>query len=274
MYYLGSAGDAGRAKGEMVTNNLTTAGDELIASGVIFVCAAGNSNQKQVGSADADFNNYWSVSASTPLASATHNEFGSTCYNTTSRRGFPQQIGKYDSNGTVVYPVINIGALDDDFQVTGLERKVNYSDMGNQIDCYAPGDGTLTSNQSYSPEYARYDNTYPGATVLSYDCRFSGTSSACPTATGLIATALEVNRSWGWQEIRTWLQSLNEQTDLTFYQGPDPTTATSVSWSDLNSLMGGTKKVLYNNISNLPPNTITVSGAGLILSGSGLRITF
>ena len=274
MYYLGSAGDSGRAKGEMLTNNLTTAGDELIASGVIFVVAAGNSNQKQVGSADTDYNNYWSISAATPLASATHNEFGSICYNTTSRRGFPQQLGKYDTDGTVVYPAINIGALDDDAQPSGLERKVNYSDMGNQIDCYAPGDGTLTSNQSYSPEYARYDNTYTGATVLSYDCRFSGTSSACPTATGLIATALEVNRSWGWQEIRTWLQSLNEQTDLTFYQGPDPTTATSVSWSDLNSLMGGTKKVLYNNISNIPPNVITIGGAGLSLSGAGLSITF
>lgn len=274
MYYLGSAGDSGRAKGEMLTNNLTTAGDELIASGVIFVAAAGNSNQKQVGSADADYNNYWSVSASTPLASATHDEFGSTCYNTTSRRGFPQQMGKYDDNGTVVYPVINIGALDDDAQPSGLERKVSYSDMGNQIDCYAPGDGTLTSNQSYSPQYARYDNTYPGATVLSYDCRFSGTSSACPTATGLIATALEVNRSWGWQEIRTWLQSLTEQSGTTFYQGPNPTTATDTSWGDLNSLMGGTRKVIYNNVAALPPNSITIGGSGLILSGSGLTITF
>jgi hypothetical protein len=270
MAYLGSAGDAGRAKGEMLTNNLTTAGDELIASGVIFVVAAGNSNQKQVGSADTDYNNYWSVSASTPLSSATHNEFGSTCYNTTSRRGFPQQLGKYDAGGTVVYPAINIGALDDNDQSTGLERKVNYSDMGNQIDCYSPGDGTLTSNQSYSPEYARYDNTYPGATVLSYDCGFSGTSSACPTATGLIATVLEVNRSWGWSEIRTWLQSLTVQLDTTFYQGPDPVTATSVSWSDLNSLMGGTRKVLYNDIS---PSVITVGGAGLVLSGAGLTIT-
>ena len=273
MYYIGSAGDGGRCKGEMLDNNLTTAGDELIAAGVIFVVAAGNSNQKQVGSSQPDYNNYWSVNASTPLSSATHDEFGSTCYNTTSRRGFPQHIGKYTSGGTVIYPAINIGALDDDNNSgTGKEQKVNYSDMGEQIDCYAPGDGTLTSNLSYSPQYPRYDS-YPGG-LQSYDCRFSGTSSACPTATGLIATALETNRSWTWSDIRTWLQSLTEQADSTFYQGPDPATATSSDWSVLNSLMGGTRRVLYNNITVPTTSNVTIGGTGLTVSGAGLTITF
>jgi len=268
MAYLGSSGDGGRFKGEMVTNSLTEAGDELVASGVIFVVAAGNSNQQQVGSSNDNFNNYWASAASTPLTSATHTEFGATCYNTTSRRGFPQQLGKYSDGGNIVYPAINIGALDDNFTVDGLERKVNYSDMGDQIDCYTPGDNTLSSARTPYTLYNRYDQRVGGLT--SYDTSFSGTSSACPTATGLIATALEVNRSWGWQEIRTWLQSLTVQSASTFYQGPDPATATSSDWSDLNSLMGGTRRVGYNNI---PPNIITISGAGLTLSGAGLTIT-
>ena len=458
MRYLGSAGDANRAKGEMLPNNLTTAGDELIASGVIFVVAAGNSNQQQVSSANANFNNYWSSSAATPLSTATHSEFGYTCYNTTNRRGFPQQLGKYtDGGGNIVYPAINIGALDDTFTAGGLERKVNYSDMGDQIDAYLPADGTLTSNQSYSPEYARYDqyaigvtpavgfsgicsasavlsttgslsvsantgnqittgtgtatvvsiassllgggglassttptsgdnddgfwtlalpfnisyngvtystvyigtNSYitytagsslysnlgasvpalpkimltaqdnsaqriyygvtgsapnrtyrvrwegtnatsgtlgspnmvweatfyenapaqidiqigvnangPGSTM--YDCGFSGTSAACPVAAGLIATALEYNRSWGWADVRTWLQGLTTQSNTTFYQGPDPVTATSVDWADLNSLMGGTRKVAYNQF---PISPFILSGAGLTISGAGLTIT-
>jgi len=274
MYYIGTAGDAGRCKGEMLDNSLTTAGDELIASGVIFVVAAGNSNQKQVGSSHVDYNNYWSTSASTPLSSATHDEFGSTCYNTTSRRGFPQHLGKYTSGGQVVYPAINIGALDDDYNAGNLERKVSYSDMGEQIDCYAPGDGTLTSNLSYS-SYPRYDYTYAGSTQTSTDCRFSGTSSACPTATGLIATALETNRSWTWSDIRTWLQSLTEQSASTFYQGPDPTTATSTDWGVLNSLMGGTRKVLYNNIVAPPTSSnLSITGSNLRLGGNGLSINF
>jgi len=460
MAYIGSAGDSYRCKGEMLDNNKTTAGDELIAAGVIFVVAAGNSNQKQVGSSDPDFNNYWSTSAATPLASATHTALDgiSTCYNTTSRRGFPQQLGKYISGSEIVYPAINIGALDDSNTSTFpyLERKVNYSDMGNQIDCYTPGDGTLSASHgtaSYGSQYPRYDTyasasgfsgicstvaeltttgtfsaspntgnqitTEPGtANVVSiassllggdgltasttptsgnnddghwsvslpfnityngtsydsvyigtnsyitfsagsslysglsaerpvlpkimitaadnsaqriyygssgsspnrtyrvrwegtnfytgtlgnptmvweatfyenapshidiqigvnavvsegvtfYDTRFNGTSSACPTATGLIATALETNRNWTWQNVRTWLQSLVTQDASTFYQGPDPATATSTDWSDLNSLMGGIRRVAYNNITP----TITLSGLGLTIGGSGLSIS-
>jgi subtilisin family serine protease len=105
-----------------------------------------------------------------------------------------------------------------------------------------------------------------------YDTRFSGTSSACPTATGLIATALETNRTWTWQNIRTWLQSLTEQSASTFYQGPDPATATSADWANLNSLMGGTRRVGYNNITSTV--TVTVSGSGLTMGGSGLTIKF
>ena len=461
MAYIGSTGDGFRCKGEMLDNNLTTAGDELVAAGVIFVVAAGNSNQKQVGSSDSDFNNYWSTSAATPLAGATHIALDgiSTCYNTTSRRGFPQQLGKYTSGPSVVYPAINIGALDDDFTALGLERKVNYSDMGNQIDCYTPGDGTLSSawgteayprydtyalavatssgfsgicstsalltttgtfsvlpntgnqittgtgtanvvsiassliggigasspspttgtnddgywalslpfiinyngssynsvfigtnsyitfsggstqyinlsasnpalqkiminaadnsaqrifygslgsapNRTYHVRWEGTNNTsgtlgspnmvwevtfYENApsqidiqigvnarvntTATFYDTRFSGTSSACPTATGLIATALESNRSWTWQNVRTWLQSLTEQSASTFYQGPDPATATSADWADLNSLMGGTRLVGYNNIISTS-NSMSIGGSGLTISGSGLTITF
>jgi hypothetical protein len=266
MYYIGYYGDGQRCKGEMVANNLTTSGDELIRSGVIMVVAAGNSNQKQVGSAHPDYNNYWSTSAATPLSSATHTALDNTslCYNTTNRRGFPQQIGQYTANGVVNYPVINIGALDDNYQPDGKERKVDYSDMGEQIDCYAPADGTLTSNLYYATDYPRTDQ-YPGA-LTSYDCGFSGTSAACPVATGLIATKLQYNRTWTWKDIKAWLQTLTDQTATTFYQGPDPTTATSADWADVNSLMGGTRKVVYTTAQ--PTTTGTTSGT--FTMGAGL----
>jgi hypothetical protein len=247
MQYLGSTGDAGRFKGEMLTNNLTVAGDEMIASGVIFVVAAGNSNQQQVSSSHPNFNNYWSSSPATALTSAIHDEFGSFCYNTTNRRGFPQQLGKYTTGTTIVYPAINIGALDDSYQFDGKERKVNYSDMGNEIDVFTPGDGTLSAGWGFGVLIPRHDQRVGG--ITSYDGRFSGTSSACPTATGMIATALQYNRNWGWQDVRTWLHSLTEQSASTFYQGPEPSTATDPQWSDLNSLQGAARRVLYNNIS-------------------------
>jgi hypothetical protein len=257
MQYLGSTGDGGRFKGEMLTNNLTEAGAEMIASGVIFVVAAGNSNQQQVSSDHPNYNNYWSSTTATALTSAIHDEFGSFCYNTTNRRGFPQQLGKYTTGTTVVYPAINIGALDDNYQLDGKERKVNYSDMGNEIDVFTPGDGTLSAGWGFGLLVPRRDQRTGGLT--SYDGRFSGTSSACPTAAGMIATALEYNRNWDWQDVRTWLHSLNEQPALTFYQGPEPATATDVAWADLNSLMGAAPRVLYNNIVATTSTSLTAT---------------
>ena len=439
MSYVGVYGDANRMKGETLDNSTTVAGEELINAGVIFVCAAGNSNQKQVGPSHPDYNNYWSISANTPLSSATHNEFGFTTYNTTNRRGFPQQLGKYSENGTVIYPAINIGALDDSYQGGTLERKVNYSDMGEEIDCYAPADGTLAgvnttsgyirpdkytytynlstldggitgictesltisgtnkfsstplksfkitttstvgtattiinnllgsasltastiptvggtddgywtltlpfnisfggisysqiyvgtnsyitfgqgstlySSLSYSnPPYpkimissvdnscqriyygtegsspnqtyrVRFEGTNrtsgtlgspnmvweavfyesspsefdihtgvnarvstPAQITNFYDAKFSGTSAACPVATGLIATKLQYNRDWTWKDIRSWLKNKVEIQSSDFYSGVESTTANAASWSDVNSLEGGQPRVIYD----------------------------
>lgn len=190
--YVGLYGDANRMKGEMLDNAYTMAGKEMIDVGVIFVGAAGNSNQKQVGPTHPDFNNYWSTNtqgSTSPLSSSTHFEFGIECYNTTNRRGFPQQLGKYidSETGLVVYPTINIGALDDSYNLFGLERKVNYSDMGDQIDCYAPADGTLTAVNATSgrrrPDTYTVSGPPPEPTdtgftaIASVSARLSGTSS-------------------------------------------------------------------------------------------------
>jgi hypothetical protein len=267
MASLGTAGDRGRVHGEMITNTLTTAGDELITSGVIFIAAAGNNNQKQVGSGHPDFNNYWSVNSNTALANAFHFEFGSLCFNTTSRRGFPASIGSFSSGGNIVYPVINIGALDDTATFGGLEQKVSYSDMGEQVDAYVPGDNTISSARTPYTSFFRYDQRDDG--LISFDTTFNGTSSACPTATGLIACLLETHRDWTWQNVRNHISNLTVQSSNTFYQGPDPTTATSTDWSDLNSLMGGTRRVLYNVV----PPAANVTGTGLSFTGSGLTFT-
>ena len=158
--HMGITGDGGRWKSEMKTNSLTTALDELIASGVIFVNAAGNSNQKQVNSDHPDFNNYITATNGGSLANSSFFEFFVEVTGTTNRRGFPQQGGMYtDETGTRVYPVINIGALDDDYK-TSKEAKVNYSDRGNSIDVYAPADGTLAANRGYGGGSNRPD-TYP-----------------------------------------------------------------------------------------------------------------
>ena len=94
--HMGSQGDLGRWKSEMKTNSLTTALDELIDSGVIFVCASGNSNQKQTNWGHQDFDNYISAGIGDTLEESTYLEFGVETTGTTNRRGFPQQGGKHD----------------------------------------------------------------------------------------------------------------------------------------------------------------------------------
>jgi hypothetical protein len=141
--HMGTQGDSGRWKSEMKPNSLTEAQNELIDSGVLFVVAAGNSNQKQVNYGHPDFDNYITTTNGGSLINSNFLEFGVAVYGTTNRRGFPQQGGKYiKEDGSVDYKTINVGALDDDYN-SSLETKVGYSDRGEGIDIYAPADGTL-----------------------------------------------------------------------------------------------------------------------------------
>jgi hypothetical protein len=274
--HMGTQGDVGRWKSEMKTNSLTTALDELITSGVIFVAASGNSNQKQVNSDHPDYNNYITTTNGGSLANSTFTEFGVSVFGTTNRRGFPQQAGKFtDENGNVVYPAINIGALDDDYK-TSKEAKVSYSDRGNSIDVYAPADGTLAANRGYTPNWPRPD-TYSGFSYNSgtaTDAAFSGTSAACPVAAGFIATVIEHNRDWTWREIKAWLLSLDTQSTDDFYFGTESTTVDTANWLDYESLEGGDARVLYQG----PFDARFKIGARKIISnlnvksGLGIRI--
>lgn len=254
--HMGATGDTGRWKSEFKPNSLLEALDELCDSGVIFVAAAGNSNQKQVKWNHPDYNNYISATSDQALEDTTYFDIGVAVYGTTNRRGFPQQGGKVVLNaetGEIEHKVINIGALDDDYATGNLERKVNYSDRGNDIDFYMPADGTLAANRSYTSE-GRYPDTYPGFTANSgsgagvpEDCAFGGTSAACPVAAGFIATLVGLNRNWTYRDVRAYLASLDVQDPSDFYYGVESTTATSSNWFDYNSLEGGDARVGYQN---------------------------
>ena len=158
--------------------------------------------------------------------------------------------------------------------------------MGINIDLFSPADGSLAayigSNTSGVP---RYDSTYSsktgntswsdgqtGSPLNSRDVRFSGTSSACPVACGLIATILEFNRNWSVNDIKTWLATLsNQDTVNDFYDGTEDTTATSSGHSDLNKLQGATARVIYQGgtYSHTTKETTTKD----VTFGNGISIT-
>ena len=280
--HMGLTGDGGRWKSEMKTNSLTTALDELIDSGVIFVCAAGNSNQKQTNWGHQDFDNYISATSVTTLENSSYFEFSVETTGTTNRRGFPQQGGKTvnGQTGEVTYKTINIGALDDNYAPGSLERKVNYSDRGNGIDFYMPADGTLAANRSYAAE-GQYPDTYPGFTANSgsgvgipEDCAFSGTSAACPVAAGFISTLMGLNRNWTYVDVKAYLATLDVQDQSNFYYGSESTSATDANWTDYNSLEGGDARVGYQN--NITQTTFPIRSATISngLTMKNLQITY
>ena len=193
-------------------------------------------------------------------------------------------------SGNRTSPIINVGALDDQYATGTKERKVTYSDMGNNIDLFAPADGSLAAyppNYSSSYEVDRFDNTYvskngntswsdgtTGSPTTSQDVRFSGTSSACPVAAGLLGTVVEFNRSWTVNDIKTWLASLsNQDTTNDFYDGVEDAGADDTGHADVNKLQGAPARVIYQGgtYSHTTKETtvkeVTV-GQGISISGT------
>ena len=205
-------------------------------------------------------------------------------YNCQFHGGMQGNINVQSGNRT--NPTINVGALDDQYATGTKERKVNYSDMGNMIDLFSPADGSLAATVgTYGIDIPRFDNTYvsksgntswadgtTGSPSTSRDTRFSGTSSACPIAAGLIGTVVEFNRSWSESDIKTWLGTLqNQDTTNDFYDGTEDTGATDAGHSDLNKLQGATARVIYQGgtFSHTTKETTTKD----VTFGNGISIT-
>ena len=262
--WLGVQGDGGRWKSEMYDNSMTQAGDELTQAGVIMVCAAGNSNQPQYNPDHANYDNRISNNNTNTFYQDTFTEFGYNVTGSTNRRGFPQHIGKtvsqtFQGNTTVKFPAINVGCLNDNMTNSyDQDRKVNYSDCGNAIDFFAPGDGTLAAcpNSTYGVDVERLDDEYADLSAISAcrDTRFSGTSAACPVGAGFIAVVMQYNRSWTYENLRNWIEtSVEVQPSSDMYEGTEVTTANGNWSSDYNALHGADRRVLY--AATIPINT-------------------
>lgn len=283
-----------RIAGEYLESHATVvAAREMADSGVIFVAAAGNAYMKQVQSDHADFDNYVDKNSLVPLSNATTtNSSGNsmpsaTWYNTTNRRGFPQQAGVDRTTTPHTYPVIGVGCLDHQSDSSGKERKVNYSNMGNGVDVFTAGDASLGASRNTSTTSTNYavrwdafydlsgnvsNTTFSGASQESQDKYFNGTSSACPIFAGLLATKVQYNRAWNYSNVKTWIQSLDEVDPGEFYYGSEGTTATDSNWSDTNSLHGAAGYVAYDARSTTATATDKIlkvyATSGLTFSGT------
>lgn len=266
---------------EMRPSSMLTAGNEMIDAGVIFVCSAGNTNQKMVSGDHPDYDNYYSSSDNTALTSSTGGSSPTWYYRTINRQGFPGQVGSTGTGANRVYKTICIGALDDDFNANGKEQKVNYSNMGNLVDCYASADRVLAAcDDNTSTRFNRIDDYYlldeNGTQYLSaesQDCEFNGTSAACPVAAGIIATKMEYNRDWTYADIKNWLRNeVGAIPSTNFYYGTELTSATDTGWSDRNSVHDNSPVVIWDALTGgETPNSIKLSGGGLSITGVNIK---
>ena len=266
------------------TDSTMVEGAAMLDAGVIWVGAAGNNNNQQVKGDHPNYNNYVSSSSSTTLATAK-----SRGYEMVNRPSNPNCIGcveNYNGTGVDVYRTFNVGALDDDtINVSGtyMEQKATYSNMGNAVDFYTIGDGSIGASGGEGSGYSRNDNSYrldsnynivtSGGTLslTSYDKFFNGTSSACPVGAGLFATKMQHNRDWTWSDLKDWLEDevTNQPSDALFFQGTEATTSSDSNWNSYRNLQGGDRKVLWDARSG---SIYTISGP-LDITGSSLTIT-
>ena len=256
-------------RAEPLSGSPLTAGDALVNSGVIFVCAAGNNRQKIVEGGHSDYNNYVGANGAALSASTfTDTATGMTFLKTINRPGFPAAIGKSGSGDSTVYNTIIVGSLNGaHHNDNGKEVKDSDSNMGNAVDCYAAGQDTLAAKgdgqaaSDTNTGYNRYDAfyTHEGTQSLeSFDLIYNGTSSACPTAAGLIATKLQSYRNWTYTNVKNWLSNdVGEQKEEDFHRGTEVTTANSVNWNGNNNnadkganLHGGSPTIIWDSLAN------------------------
>ena len=235
---------------EMQSSSTLTAGDEMIDAGVIFVCSAGNTRQKLVKATHPSWYNYLSTSSNHTIADTVFTYGGFDWVKTTNRQGFPGQIGATGVGTNTTYRTFPIGALSGSQYSGGLEQRASYSNMGNLIVGFAAGEKQASAcDDNSSSRYNRYDAYYTidgVQSIESEDTEFGGTSAASPVACGFLATKMQHNRTWTWQDLMNWIDGLTPVNNSEFYYGSESTSATDSNWLDDYGIEGHGGIVFYD----------------------------
>ena len=135
----------------------------------------------------------------------------------------------------------------------------DYSERGPGIDFYAPSQVLAASAYDTDQDtgsvflgktYLERVESHPTGGKYFNDRIFGGTSAAAPVATGLIACALQQNRSWSPKTAKDTLLNSISGEDTKFYRGytPSNTDANDPKWMGAFSTMGSSVKVIKEYI--------------------------
>jgi hypothetical protein len=244
------------------SSSIETAANEMMDTGVIYVAAAGNNNQRLgVGATDPHRLDYLEdavFGTTDPRA-----EFPSGTVPSGHRDWLnPQGIG-YDSVSDF-HPVICVGAMDEFVESDLKERKANYSNNGPGIDVWAPADETIGATVTgINQNYQRYDDT------RFYDRSFNGTSAAAPVVAGLIALYMESNPKATSRDVKNWLNSHGSKEVGTALYLDNVSDDTNFNyWTNQYNMRGARTKIAYNPYANDDQPTIT----GVEISGVSINI--
>lgn len=231
-------------------NTTLLAGTQMIQSGVIYVNCAGNINQKfdlppgddYYGNTQSglDYNNY------IRLTTVFNGSAVNNCINIHINRSESGISGIGTVAGSNFYPVILVGALDDEVTIgANLEQKAEYSSNGPRVDVYAPADETLAAGlPSDTNKYTRF---VPSGRGVFYDIPFAGTSAATPVVTGLIALYLEGNPFASSIDVKNWLRNSGSKVlPITQLYDPDTDPNSEGYWLGKRNLRGGERRVAFN----------------------------
>ena len=249
------------------SNSTDTAGDELMASGVIHVCAAGNDNQRLgIGADDPHRLDYLSdtfYSTTDPRS-----EFPSGTVPCGHRDWMnPQGIG-FDS-ATDFHPTICVGAMDDIVYTDYSEVPTYYSNNGPGIDVWAPADDTLAAGMKSSTggdlgSSPTYYNRYNSDFVDQY---MNGTSAASPVTAGLVALHLESVPGATSREVKRFLDeqgSVEVGNDLYSTQDPNTGIGTTSYWFNDSNMRGARRRILRDkSASSTIPSITGITGASV-----------
>ena len=231
------------------SNSIDTAGDEMVDAGVIFVCAAGNDNQRLgIGTDDPHLSDYLTTlttaDARTGIPGATSGT--NTC--PSGHRNFihPQRNGYNESKD--FHPTICVGAMDEFIETNYQERQASYSNNGPGITVWAPADETLSAGMRAAngdqlgteTNYARYNSNF-------VDRLFNGTSAASPVVAGVVALFLESKPSATSGEVLDFIKTQASQIlSDTEWLNPYPTDNNAEYWRQSFNNRGAASRVLFD----------------------------